>query len=297
MGTTITTALPIDIHTSVNIVSTNNSSSALLLANATFTGVFENVLQYQEVSMFSSSDVSGSLFLDISNDGITTVSSFSFPSSVSASFRGPISTQFARVRYVNGAVAQSSFSLTTIYRPVIAGTVFVPMSSSIFDASSGSSGRSILFGKNASGTYVMVPTDTDTGLRITGSLGTALNKTNVNKTGALTTTTTTVDQVVLTYTVTSGKTFYLQYVDLSATQTTPAGGTAVVLGTISLETPSGTKIITRRMIGAGAMEISSFSLPFAEPLPIASGTVVRVVVTPAATSSFNWNANFGGYEK
>jgi hypothetical protein len=280
-----------------NIVSYNNSSTALLLANATFTGAFENVLQYQEISCFCTSDVGGTLYLDFSVDGINILSTFSFVSTGSTFFRAPSTQAYARIRYINGATLQTQFTLTTIYRPVAGGVAQLPFSSSLIDVSLASNTKTVLFGKNAGGTYVMVPTDTDTGLRITGSLGTSLNKTTILKTGTLTTVATTVDQVVLTYTVTTGKTLYLQYVDLSAAQTVPAGGNAVVLGTISLETPSGTKVITRRMLGGGAGDISPFLMSFAEPLPIPSASVIRVVVTPAATNSFNWNANFGGYEK
>ncbi len=34
-----------------------------------------------------------------------------------------------------------------------------------------------------------------------------------------------------------------------------------------------------------------------EPVPIAAGTVIRLVVTPAANTSMSWFANFGGYER
>jgi hypothetical protein len=129
------------------------------------------------------------------------------------------------------------------------------------------------------------------------SLGVSTNKTNVLKTGTLVTTATTANQVVLTYTVTGGTTFFVEYVDLSGAQTTPAGGTSIVLGTISLETPSGTKTITRRFIGGGSTVTDTMTIPFAEPIPVAAGVVIRVVVTPNAASSMTWLANFGGYER
>src|ERR1700682_609226 len=278
-----------------NVVYYNNSSTAILAANATFTGVFENVLQYQEVSILAVSDVTGTLFLDVSNDGVTVLSTFSFPSSVSSSFRAPISTPFVRVRYTNGGTNQTTFAVTTIYRLAAAGTIFVPMSSNVFDASSGANSRTILFGKNAGGTYVMVPTDVDTGLRVTSSLGTTVGKTNVLKTGTITTTTTTADQVVLTYTVTAGKTFYLEYITFAHRLSALSGNNnPTLLGTISLETPSGTKVHTYDAIHP------NYIIPgpvIGEPIPIAAGTVIRVVCTPAATASTIWRANFGGYEK
>jgi hypothetical protein len=129
------------------------------------------------------------------------------------------------------------------------------------------------------------------------SLGVTTGKTVVMKTGTLVTTATTADQVVLTYTVTAAKTFYVEYVEIQGAQTTPAGGTGIVLGTISLENPSGTKVISARFIGGGGEQMGEITIPFAEPIPVSAGVVIRVVTTPAATTSMTWVANFGGYEK
>lgn len=130
---------------------------------------------------------------------------------------------------------------------------------------------------------------------VTVSLGNTTGKTNVMQSASLVTTAVTANQVVLTYTVTALKTFYLEYLHLSALPTTvPGNGNPVSLGTISLESPAGTKLITTAFVfSAGNL----LEVPFSEPIPIAAGTVIRVVVTPAATTSFTWYANFGGYEK
>lgn len=128
----------------------------------------------------------------------------------------------------------------------------------------------------------------------TVSLGNSLGKTNVLKTGALTTTATTADQVILTYTVAASKTFYLEYFDVIARLTTFAA-TATLFGSVSLESPAGTKLYTTDIFHAGNMQ--PLQMTFAEPIPIAAGTVIRVVCTPSATTSFAWKANFGGYEK
>jgi len=120
--------------------------------------------------------------------------------------------------------------------------------------------------------------------------------TNILKTGTLTTTAVTADQVVLTYTVTSGKTLYLQYVVMYG-RLTAVSATASILGAISLETPSGTKVITFDDMNPTTSELEFNPLVFNEPIPIAASTVVRIVVTPAATTSMLWRGNFGGYEK
>lgn len=126
------------------------------------------------------------------------------------------------------------------------------------------------------------------------SLGNSQGKTNVLVTGALTTTATTANQIILTYTVTAGKTFYLEYFDVIARLTTYAV-TATLFGAVSLETPSGTKVYTTDMFHAGAAQPAR--IQFAEPIPIAAGTVIRLVCTPSATTSFAWKGNFGGFEK
>lgn len=125
------------------------------------------------------------------------------------------------------------------------------------------------------------------------SLGNSTSKTNVMTPGSLVTTATTADQVALTYTVTSGKTLFLQSFETGATRTTFAT-TTVEFGTCSLESPAGTKLWTQDLTGPGqAMAVRAF----AEPLVFASGTVVRIVCTPAATNSQTWLSNFIGYEK
>jgi hypothetical protein len=137
---------------------------------------------------------------------------------------------------------------------------------------------------------------TDTG-SVT-SLGNTTGKTLVMKTATTTTTAATADQVVLTYTVTAAKTFYLEYLHITPRLTVaPSGGTAVNpvnIGFVSLESPAGTKLITVNYVGP---QTEHDTITFAEPIPIAAGVVVRVVCTPDAVTSTQWSANFGGYEK
>jgi len=116
--------------------------------------------------------------------------------------------------------------------------------------------------------------------------------TKVMKTGSIVTTAVTADQVILTYTVTSGKTFYLQYLKIDTRLTTFAT-TATNFGLSSLESAAGTKLLTQMQSGAG---ITLHPPYIFDNIPIASGTVIRVVCTPAATTSYTWQVNFGGYE-
>jgi hypothetical protein len=135
---------------------------------------------------------------------------------------------------------------------------------------------------------------TDTQLRATALPVTQapFSATKVMKTGTLVTTAVTGDQVILTYTVTSGKTLYLKYLKIDTRLTTFAV-TATNFGLASLESPAGTKLLTQMQSGAGITLIPPYLLDL---ITVPSGTVIRVVCTPAAVTSYTWIANFGGYE-
>lgn len=124
--------------------------------------------------------------------------------------------------------------------------------------------------------------------------GWQVGKTVVMKTGSLATTAVTADQVILTYTVTAGKTFYLEYFACNGRLTTFAA-TATHFGNCSIESPAGTKLVTTMISGSGIGDRDW--LPFVEPIPIAAGTVIRIVTTPSATTAFTWQGNLGGYER
>lgn len=128
------------------------------------------------------------------------------------------------------------------------------------------------------------------------SLGNSTGKTIVMKTGTLVTTATTADQVILTYTVTSGKTLFLQYYNITCGLTsTPSNyNTPIIFGNISLESPAGIKLITWRHMGPQPV-IHDWGI--SEPEPISSGTVIRIVCTPGLTTSTTWVCNLGGYER
>jgi len=128
------------------------------------------------------------------------------------------------------------------------------------------------------------------------SLGVTSGKTLVMRTGTLPTTATTADQVVLTYTVTAGKTLYLEHLTLHSSATA-VSATAAILGTASLESPAATKLVTDRFSNPTTGSVQTTSIAYGEPLPIAGGTVIRVVCTPASVTSTTWIANFAGYEK
>ncbi len=121
------------------------------------------------------------------------------------------------------------------------------------------------------------------------------NRTVILRTNTIVTTAVTADQVVLTYTVTIGKTLWLAYYAYD-TRLTVLSATASILGTMSLELPSGTKGFTSSETNPTTSQTAMRILNFSEPIPVTSGTTVRVVCTPAAVTSMTWIGNLGGYE-
>jgi hypothetical protein len=119
--------------------------------------------------------------------------------------------------------------------------------------------------------------------------------TNVLKTAQLVSTATTADQVVLTYTVTAGKTLYLQYVIMGGYLTSqPGNANPIDLGDMHVQTPSGTTFIQTERFHP---KIADLVVSFPQAIPIAAGVAIRITVTPVTTTSITWEANFGGYER
>ena len=129
------------------------------------------------------------------------------------------------------------------------------------------------------------------------SIGSIVGKTVTMKTGQLTTTAPTANQVVLSYTVTAGVTFYLEYLDLQA-RLTALSGTASILGTIQILI-AGVPVYTATFVNptTSAQGSEAVRISLSEPIPISAATVISVVVTPASATSMLWTVNFGGYQK
>ena len=131
----------------------------------------------------------------------------------------------------------------------------------------------------------------------TVSLWNSFGRSNVFQSASLVTTATTANQVVLSYTVTTGKILYLQYVSLQA-GLTATSNSAAILGIMSVESNAGNKVITVAFTHPTTSQINPPAIYImSEPIIIPSGTVIRFVATPSVATSTWWIANFGGYER
>lgn len=127
------------------------------------------------------------------------------------------------------------------------------------------------------------------------SLSDNTGKTNILKTAVLVTTATTANQAILSYTVTNGKTLFLQLATLIA-GLTAASATGSLLGTVQI-TIGGTVVYTTDFRNPTISMTEREQLVFAEPIPIAAAVPIVVQVTPSAVTSMRWVANLSGYEK
>lgn len=194
-------------------------------------------------------------------------------------------------------------NLTRALQCATDGSLFV--SGSTTEAGSTSANGIMVFGKDTSNNARAFRMDT-AGNQILGnqtaissnpigsvSLGVSLGKVNKSKTGTLASTATTAAQTIVTYTVTSAKTFYLEYFDIQARLTTWAN-TATYYGTVSLVI-GGVTMWTSDIMNAGVS--MPYCVTLSEPMPVAATTVISIVCTPSAATAFTWSANIGGYEK
>ncbi len=143
----------------------------------------------------------------------------------------------------------------------------------------------------ANSTPVVLPTDVLT----PATLGSTLNKTRVMKTNAIATTTTTAEQVVLSHTVTTGKTFYLEAVSVEA-YLSSASTVARRLGNVFLEEFSSSPIMMWGMWNNTVSIVDRATHTFSEPVPFTSGNTLFAVCSPTSGTSTTWRVNFIGYE-
>lgn len=102
------------------VISTANSSTALLLLNGTFTGTGEDVTEYSHivVSVYAShASATDGLQLQQSTNGTNWdwVDNYTVPATTGKSFSAPVQGKFFRVVFTNGGIMQTDFRIATLY--------------------------------------------------------------------------------------------------------------------------------------------------------------------------------------
>lgn len=162
------------IPTIQSLISTNNSTSTTLGANAIFSGTGEDVSQYTEITLFHHSDVSGAtngIELQQSIDNINwDIVSRVDPNHTSILFSGNhvliVTSQFFRFIYINGDTEQTEFRTQIILHNAKNKLQTVPLGHTITESSDSHINRSVIMGKDVAGNYKNIPVNHDGHLRI-----------------------------------------------------------------------------------------------------------------------------------
>lgn len=89
------------------------TSSTNLTGAATFTGAWLHSGQYDYITGTAFADQAGTLFIEQSNDAVSTdyISSITVLASTGKNFKEDVIAPYFRARYLNGATPQGSFRL------------------------------------------------------------------------------------------------------------------------------------------------------------------------------------------
>ena len=143
------------------VISSFNSTSTALGINTTFTGIFEQTTQYAEVDFTISGSgtglTPGSVVFEFSSDGVNPDISVSLTIADLNQPLVPIPLRmilpFFRMKYVNGAVAQNTFKLITVYHNTSAVRLTRFLNQNINDSEPVEITAAILKARNVLGNY------------------------------------------------------------------------------------------------------------------------------------------------
>lgn len=170
--TTSPAGVNINIAGSGDSVDTGNSTTTLLGISGTFTGPWTDILNYDQISVLVFSDqasAAGGLQIQFSSDGtnLDHTHSYSTIAGEGEAVQAHTHSQYYRIVYTNGAVAQTQFRLQTILRPVSALGSVVEVEESISGQDDGLLTKSVLSGLSTQGTsYINIKATPDGGLVI-----------------------------------------------------------------------------------------------------------------------------------
>lgn len=104
-----------------NVVSAGNSTNTPLGAGGTFTGVFEEVLPFADLTVLIHTDQQSAVdgfIVEYSSNGINVDATdvFSVVTLFGQQYSFGVNSRYVRIRYVNGATPQTTFRLQTIYK-------------------------------------------------------------------------------------------------------------------------------------------------------------------------------------
>lgn len=142
-----------------NHICNDNTTTTPLLANATYTGNWQDCLQYQEVDISIDSDqnsATNGFIIQWSADAINVADTdvFTVYANAGTNYTPNPAFRYVRVVYTNGSTPQTRFSLMTILRRGVTGGSFHRIDSTLKDDSDGRLNLSVIKLRTAQNNYV-----------------------------------------------------------------------------------------------------------------------------------------------
>lgn len=141
-----------------------NTSTALLAANAAFTGTFEDVKNYAGIVLSIYADVASvvnGLEFQWSSDGVNVDRSekSSLLAATGRAFNLSTRSRYFRVKVTNGPDPQTAFRLNTFYLPAASGVITKPLKGTVTDDNFAQSTQAALMGRLSTGTFIALAAD------------------------------------------------------------------------------------------------------------------------------------------
>lgn len=159
----------------------SNSTTVVLAPSATFTGNFTNTLRYAEFTCLVSTDVAGTLLMDISTDGVNVDRTKTVDMTAGGVHTLVVVSKFMRIRYTNGTSGQSYLRIQTILHRFKSKNLTSTLEQSINDSNDVELVRAVIASKNAFGTYENVNSDEQGRLQVVAGSENIFGETIVTK--------------------------------------------------------------------------------------------------------------------
>jgi hypothetical protein len=159
-----------------NVVEINNTTAILLGANAVFTGTARDILNYNAVSVEVFADQNSAtdgLQIQFSKDGTNwdKTTSFTVTASTGQTHTFAALSQYFRLKYTNGAIAQGTFRLTALLHPLSVGPEVIRVKDTVDAQADATVVKAVAVGKFSSTSYIDVKVESDGALPITDNAG------------------------------------------------------------------------------------------------------------------------------
>lgn len=149
-------------------ISVGNSTTTPLISLAVFTGFWEDISQYSNLSLIIITDASSSLQIQYSTDGSNIDDSTTIAITANKSYNHSSQnySRFCRIIVTNGSTAQTFLRLQTIYHYTKTSIPTISLGSDVASTNDVIVGKNALMGKCIDGSYIDIATTANRELKV-----------------------------------------------------------------------------------------------------------------------------------